>query len=882
MSKDKKNAIQDEIDGGSSGRRKISEAEKRNIEEHFKKKGVRSLNSFVPTREKNSGTKGDGLTKGNFVADLDAPAEEKYLAKVASHDPKDKEEKNDKQDLVVEYIFGPLFQRFLYDRAPQISLVVGEEDIEKFRTNLNNAKKASIWKQEDGKWVKDEGAASAGGPSTTKPLSDKIYITSELYDSTNFSTFHDFQTAHRSLLPKIEGFEKVIAACIFLGDIDYHKWNTGVNRTKIGQDPESGEAIYKYEAVKIDQGRAGSYTGTGLYGVGTSADSIISNMIENFRERGYATNMLDPKKLNDSIKEMLQITDDEINYIVARRKAELKQAGVEDPKLEQNFAVDIINQRKAMMELSERLDIIEKITPPIGSWLKEIGVQNPIIWSVKNGKKIEGKNPLKWSLDEDRQFAEKAVKFAIDKDPITIKSAMLFAVENGILIAKKDPIEYAIDNHKAEAVSAAYEYTTKHPEYRAQAEKHLKYAIEKFKEVDGIDPIAWAAQNGKTIDGIDPIAWAIINKIEVIEYQNHDGYNIYCPALKWAVENDKIIDGKQSVVWAYDHNPELGDRALKWSVISQQKIDGIDPIAWSSANSKTIDGIDPITWAAQNSHSIDSKDPIIWAVENGKTIDGIDPIAWAVRENTRIDDKSTIIWAVENGKTIDSIDTIAWAVRNNARMQLAGYKLDPIEWAIRDDKTIEGKNPVIWAIENWQNIDGASPGQYCAENKIDLLSYIAHEYGKDPKLDKLLDAEYKAFMMKIDPKGKTIDIEEILSQKDPKTISEQLDRSVLPILTNSIIAQSCSLETMNKIATIVKELEQKPVPSTLGYLGASATNLATKAIWGRTPEQDRLQKALQEIQTLTAPSSYSFSTRNRKKLEKPSLLEEYRMKISRS
>ena len=56
--------------------------------------------------------------------------------------------------------------------------------------------------------------------------------------------------AAKAKVKDIQGFEKVIASCLMMGEGDYHSGNIGVVTTK----DESGKDVHT--AVKIDHGRS--------------------------------------------------------------------------------------------------------------------------------------------------------------------------------------------------------------------------------------------------------------------------------------------------------------------------------------------------------------------------------------------------------------------------------------------------------------------------------------------------------------------------------------------------------------------------------------------------------------------------------------------------
>jgi hypothetical protein len=276
----------------------------------------------------------------------------------------------DKRDAMQEYIAAGIYKRILYDRTPTIGLA----DVSN-STNVN-----------------DKG---------------KLFIKSKFLEG-----FKDLDSVSSTSRQDLEGFEKVIAACLFAGELDAHGENLGVVGNKV---------------VKIDHGRSGMSFVTD--------EKAFMNILEaSLGEYDYEDIPINVGKLKDSVNEILQISEDEIEKIVASRIDNLKKSGFKlektityfsdgdpNPKVQainsyeelEKFYVDQYKQQQqALQKFSNTLDIISKIECSIdpaqqkdwqnGQWLQDIGEQDPIVWAIENNKNIEGKVPLIWAVENNK------------------------------------------------------------------------------------------------------------------------------------------------------------------------------------------------------------------------------------------------------------------------------------------------------------------------------------------------------------------------------------------------------------------------------------------------------------------------------------------------
>lgn len=317
--------------------------------------------------------------------------------------------------LFAEFVIGPIYRRLLFDRAPIIELVMEEGLITDPRTSV-----VAINPNEDVRYS---------------------YIRSKFMDG--FQSLKEFSgnvnpkgacvNNNPEQLQKVVGFEKVMAASLMLGEADYHAENIGVIKKtdELGND--------HYIAVKIDHGSsvANTFESTG---------KLREEMIKEFVGIGYlledgeTTIPFSANKLKESIDEMLKVSEEEITNIIHNRFRLLEQAGcdfknnifpyyindmlktVEIKKVEDiiEVCIDIIKRNMGIMrEFSDILGIIVKSNAPAdiknGGWLASLGTKDVIIWALKQGYTIEGKNPMIWALKLKNPREAKALISSLDE-----------------------------------------------------------------------------------------------------------------------------------------------------------------------------------------------------------------------------------------------------------------------------------------------------------------------------------------------------------------------------------------------------------------------------------------------------------------------------------
>ena len=475
------------------------------LQKHLRIRNPRPIEEFSATA-----VKPDGMTAGYVASSADQNTQ--YLIKYAPISPtappadapdavhlQYNKDCMNRLDLMTELITSNVWNLLLYNRAPNIGVVVGQPQLDDQGISLSRTTSSSdptIFIPEVGSSSTDDEGVLSRVTSAAISLSETASQKDDVV-SLRSEFFKDFQTlsalsgtpqnakepeiTNVAKLQNLIGFEKVIAACLFLGETDYHSGNLGVVKG------ENGENI----VVKIDHGKSGNYGPR----IDTETVSTLINKLCANMTIYYPGMPLDTQKLKESIDQMAQITDEEIARIVDKQIAELQSITsgkmdateitiplslatpnsptdeVDLSKIKEGF----IARRKTMQALSKELDVMLKMTPPLNGLLDAEG-ESPIVWAIRQRPRrmIDSKDPLTW------------------------------AIENKHKIDGKDPVAWAIENNH---------------------------------NIGGIRPLAWATtEEGCTIDGKDPLIW-ILNNIKT---------TAGTPILEWVEERLLTMSNKQS------------------------------------------------------------------------------------------------------------------------------------------------------------------------------------------------------------------------------------------------------------------------------------------------------------------------------------------------
>lgn len=238
-----------------------------------------------------------------------------------------------REEAVAELIGSELYKTLLYDRSPSIALV-----------------------------------------ETSKE--GKLYIRSKyLEDVTSLSNFSGSTLKMRieadsEKLKKLTGFEKVIAACNILGEVDYQPENVMV------KEPETDNPV----AVKIDHGKS-------FITFPKDWHTLIKVTNSQFiRYSGYSRAIdrgnlrFNIREYSDSLNQMLkQLNDDKIDALVSQKIAELRKIKF-DPKgmtvyvdngikdiikeikdfddLERHYKAELKNHISNMKDIAKKMEIV--------------------------------------------------------------------------------------------------------------------------------------------------------------------------------------------------------------------------------------------------------------------------------------------------------------------------------------------------------------------------------------------------------------------------------------------------------------------------------------------------------------------------------------------
>lgn len=363
-----------------------------------------------------------------------------------------------RSDLIREYIFGKLYKRALYDRAPHIGLVVDdlpnaaseiplefeleiEKKIEEKSKNDPAFKErfydldGEINEEEFQKYIeenytreidkdfKEKELINLKKSADKNPKLKEKYFTPEgevkeavfkkyikkrmaRFANSGEEEFHirskffqDFVTLQEVEIEKrknVKGFGKVLAASFMFGEKDLSQANLGVV-------PAENEG--ELTMVKIDHGRSGMFDmhlGDAMTYIGNFADFI-----------SFGDLKFDEQEFQESLNQMSQIQDNEIQNFVDKAVGDIKSIGVIEIVNEDSIDVDldkyreyitekIIKQKENAKLLCEQMDILSKCEPKadIVEYLRR-GNPNALDYVIDKRLKIDGKDPLLWAIEQD-------------------------------------------------------------------------------------------------------------------------------------------------------------------------------------------------------------------------------------------------------------------------------------------------------------------------------------------------------------------------------------------------------------------------------------------------------------------------------------------------
>ncbi len=371
-------------------KRDIKNSKFNEVENMLRDKTIASQSEFIE-----KGAKQAGISAG-YVAQEDGTGNIfilKQFYKTHNECLKIKDQKqqtqaiNDRRDGVQELIGSTMYQFLLYDQAPKEELVKPDKEHQ-----------------------------------------NSLYVRSKFFNNVvQLAEFSGLAGATRvraddKNLKKLEGFEKVIAACHMLGEGDYHAGNLMVQDGKTVNKIDHGRSfiIYHQDFGAMVQSTSAmfSYPGVG-YGAAIKAGNLSFSI----------------NKYSESLNQMIkQFDEKQMEAIVDQKIDELKKSGF-DPKgitglakfKDNEYAAITINNfddlRKFykdnirenltnMKEVAKSAEIVTKFSNVLpefkqGGWLEVFAnspIKDPVEYAAHNNIQIEGKNALDWAYENDYQI----------------------------------------------------------------------------------------------------------------------------------------------------------------------------------------------------------------------------------------------------------------------------------------------------------------------------------------------------------------------------------------------------------------------------------------------------------------------------------------------
>ncbi|WP_341758642.1 hypothetical protein [Candidatus Tisiphia endosymbiont of Ditula angustiorana] len=292
----------------------------------------------------------------------------------------------DRNDGVNELIASSMYQFLLYDRAPKEEMVIP-----------------------DG-------------------IKNVLYVRSKFFDNVvqlaEFAkgTYATSVGANDQKLKKLEGFEKVIAACHILGDGDYHTGNLMV---------QDGKTI-----TKIDHGKSFITFHQDFGAMVEATHEMFSHDQVNYTEAIKAGNLsFNIEKYSKALAQMTnQLNDQQIDAIIDQKIDELQKVKF-DPKglgaitrfegnkfqyqhinnfdeLRTIYKKNIKENLNNMKEVARAANIVAKfsnVSPEFknGQWLETFAkspIKDPVAYAAHHNIQIEGKSALQWASEHDYQI----------------------------------------------------------------------------------------------------------------------------------------------------------------------------------------------------------------------------------------------------------------------------------------------------------------------------------------------------------------------------------------------------------------------------------------------------------------------------------------------
>ncbi|WP_264336253.1 MULTISPECIES: hypothetical protein [unclassified Wolbachia] len=383
-------------------------------------------------------------------------------------------------DFIREYVAGDLYKLFLYDRAPIVELVTNN-DLPRERFIKSDTQKGKGYKP--GKYDLERDGKEREGYVKGKHIfkdqfkerieqeknQDKLHLRSKFLDK--FTTLMDLQEKRKNY-QDAEGFEKILAAQILLGEADIvTPENFGVIEKEY--ENANGEKVKEKLWAKIDHGRSlyscvnnwsqiFLYDFKTLYGIEVDYERLaleLSAYVRTISENEQLIEGLIDKKvsslnqlLNPEMKFTLRYVSRNMPAVFCKEvfsySAESK-GFVSDKgnSLGSYFKQRLKSQIQTMREYSEVLHVTSAIENNFQSLTVNLPaffnsqIKDPLIWAVETGKKLDGKDPIIWAIDNGKN--------------IEGKKPGKCAAEHNLLINGKNPETFANKVQLAKFVNKA-------------------------------------------------------------------------------------------------------------------------------------------------------------------------------------------------------------------------------------------------------------------------------------------------------------------------------------------------------------------------------------------------------------------------------------------
>lgn len=368
------------------------------LEKHLKNSAARSFDEF----EKANRQLHQGVSEGVDYYDKEGDKSRYHFKRTHKHyvPHLGVKSKISYVDFFTEFSYAKLYERLLYDRAPKIGLVMGSkeltpEKIKERKSPITSEFKSIILRS---KFLEEY---------------------QSLYDFSGYEKKDEFENGRFNQdspkLKQIKGFEKVMAACFCLGEIDAHEDNIGVIK-------KDGEFLM----AKIDHGRSGTFehdydSFKGYFPIDeVNEHKGLSGIIGlTLKKRKYQNIPFNLQKFKEAIDVMVPVLETEAEGIMKASLYQLKSAGVtyldeaskaweywNDP----NVTTELKQRVKEMKEISEQADLFAKMSPEIEGYeyfADKIYKEDPILYALKNEKTIEGKDPITYAIENKKTIEGK-------------------------------------------------------------------------------------------------------------------------------------------------------------------------------------------------------------------------------------------------------------------------------------------------------------------------------------------------------------------------------------------------------------------------------------------------------------------------------------------